>query len=457
MISAANPIRLSELNHLIQFTLEDAFRDLRFGVIAETTGISLYPSKNQCYLTLIEKCDQTDRVVASIKARIWGNSYKCIQCFEATTGQLFKDNIQILLKVRVNYHVQYGLSLEIEDIDPNYTIGQLALSRQAVIQKLLQDNPDHIREQNGVFITHNKGLKFSPVIQRIALISSAQADGYADFLHELYTNRFNFTFDVDEYLAPVQGLEAHKEIYKQLVRIYESGINYDAVVLVRGGGSQLDLQAYDSYLLSRAVARFHLPVITGIGHEKNESVCDLMAKLKTKTPTKAAASIVAHNQIFNERLLLLQKQLVLKTNEILISQELVLNACRTTITSQAKDLLNQQQRLLSTYINATIMLAEKRLQDEKLTLYKYRFNLSCNADNRVKEEQFKLRHYLQSVNYLDPQNILKRGYAVVYRQGKAISDINSLDKGDIIKTRLYVGELESQVTEKIQQTHERES
>ncbi|GEO06636.1 exodeoxyribonuclease 7 large subunit [Adhaeribacter aerolatus] len=448
MIAAPNPIRLSELNQLIGFTLEGAFREQRFGVIAETTGISLYPAKNQCYLTLIEKCTQTDKVVASMKARIWGNSYKCIQGFEEITGQPFKDNIQLLLRVKVNYHVQYGLSLEVEDIDPNYTIGRLALSRQAVIQKLLTDNPDHIREQNGEFITHNKNLKFPPVIQRIALISSAQADGYADFLHELYTNQYNFTFTVDEYLAPVQGLEAHREIYRQLVRIYESGITYDAVVLVRGGGSQLDFQAYDSYLLSRAVARFHLPVITGIGHEKNESVCDLMAKLKTKTPTKAAASIVAHNQSFNEKLLQLQKQLVLKTNEILIVQELILNECRTTISSQVKDKLNQEHRFLNAQINATILLTEKRLQHEKINLLKHKFNLSCNADNRLKEESHKLRRYSQSVNHLDPRNILKRGYAIVYRQGKAITDLNALNIGDEIKTRFYAGEIESQVKKK---------
>lgn len=445
MLSTTSPIRLSQLNQLIQYSLEDTFGEQRFGIIAETTGISLYPAKNQCYLTLIEKCEESDKVIASIKARIWGSNYKCIGCFEEITGQPFKDNIQILLKVRVHYHVQYGLSLEIEDIDPNYTIGRLALSRQAVIQKLLSENPDHIAERNGEFITHNKGLRFPPVIQRIALISSAQADGYADFLHELYTNRFNFSFDVDEYLAPVQGLEAHKDIYRQLVRIYESGINYDAVVLVRGGGSQLDFQAYDSYLLSRAVARFHLPIITGIGHEKNESVCDLMAKLKTKTPTKAAASIVAHNQIFTEKLQQLQKQLVLKTNEILISQELILNACKTIIISQAKDLLNQEQRFLSTQMNATIMLAEKRMQEEKVNLLTHKFNLSCNADNRLKEEQFKLRHYQQSVNHLDPHNILKRGYAIVYRAGKAITDVNSLKPGEVIKTRFTGGEVESQV------------
>jgi exodeoxyribonuclease VII large subunit len=179
-----------------------------------------------------------------------------------------------------------------------------------------------------------------------------------------------------------------------------------------------------------------------------------MARLKTKTPTKAAATIVAHNQIFNERLLQLQKQLVLKTNEILISQEMILNACRTTISSQTKDIVNQQQRFLSAQINATIMQAEKRLQDEKLNLYKIKFNLGCNAENLLKEEQFKLRHYQQSVNHLDPRNILKRGYAIVYRQGKAITGIEKLNIGDVIKTRLYGGEVESQITDIRQPNHE---
>jgi len=446
MLTTTQPIRLSELNQLIQFTIEDAFQQQRFGVIAETTGISLYPAKNQAYLTLIEKCEETDRVIASIKARIWGNCYECIQRFEEITGQPFKDNIQILLKVRVNYHVQYGLSLDVEDIDPNYTIGRLALSRQAVLQKLIKENPEHIREENGEYLTFNKELSFPPVIQRIALISSAQADGYADFMHEIQNNRHGFKFTIDEYLAQVQGLEAHKEMYRQLVRIYESGKNYDAVVIVRGGGSQLDFQAFDSYLLSRAVARFHLPIITGIGHERNESICDLMAKLKTKTPTKAAASIIAHNQCFTEKLLHLQKQLILKTNEILMSQELVLHECKTTIMGKAKDRLNRKHHHLNNQINSTIFMAEKRLQFERMTLLKQKFNLQCHADNRLKEEQFKIRQVKQSVKHLDPQNILKRGYAIVYEQGKAVTNVTGLRLGTTLTTRLFSGEIENIVT-----------
>lgn len=445
MSLAANPLHLSELNQLIQDTIEGTFREQRYQVIAETTGISHYPAKNQCYLTLIEKCDITNQVKAAIKARIWGPRFACIEYFEKTTGQEFKDNIQVLLSVRVHYHVQYGLSLDIEDIDCNFTIGKLALSRQAVIQKLLDENPEHIKEVAGEYLTYNKKLSFPPVIQKIALISSAQADGYADFLHELYHNQYNYGFDVDEYLAPVQGQDAHKEIYKQLVRIFESGKKYDAVVLVRGGGSQLDFQAYDSYLLSRAVARFPLPIITGIGHEKNESVCDLMARLKTKTPTKAAASIVAHNHQFATRLQQLQKQIVLKTNEIIISQELVLNAIQNVFVSQTKDLLNQEQKNLKEKINSAIHAANQHIQHEKVHLLRVQFNLQCNTDNRLKNDKFKLQHLASSLQHLDPKNVLKRGFAMVYKNGKVVTDGQALEKNDIIQTRFYTGDVESKI------------
>ena len=442
------PIRLSELTGLIQLTIEGSFREQRYHVIAETTGIAHYPAKKACYLTLIEKCDLTHTIKASIKARIWGHSFACIQNFEAVTGQVFKENIQVLLQVRIDYHVHYGLSLEIEDIDCNFTIGKLALTRQAVLQKLLDENPEHIREVAGEYLTYNKGLAFPPVIQKIALISSAQADGYADFRHELYQNQYGYRFQVDEYLAPVQGTEAHKEIYKQLVKIFESGIHYDAVVLVRGGGSQLDFQAFDTYLLSRAVARFPIPVITGIGHEKNESVCDLMARLKTKTPTKAAASIVAHNHGFATRLQQMEKQVVLKAHEILVSQELVLNALQTAFISQTKDLLHHQGRLLQMQMNNAIHASGQRLHRENFHLLRMKLQLQGKAENRLVKEDFKLRQIAKTLNHLDPQNILKRGYALVLKDGKALSDASQLKPGMVITTRFYSGEIESQVQPK---------
>lgn len=448
MLTSVTPIKLSELNQLIQDAIDGSFRNQRYGVLAETLGISLYPNKNSCYLTLVEKCDQSETIRASIKAKIWGSFYKCIGLFEETTGQAFKNNIQVLVYVRVNYHPQYGLSLDIEEIDCNYTIGKLALSRQAVLQKLVTDNPEHIFELNGEYLTFNKNLSLPPVIQRIALISSANADGYTDFLHELYTNAHGYTFDVDEYLAPVQGIEAHKELYNQLVRIYESGIPYDAVVMVRGGGSQLDFRSFDSYLLARAVARFPIPIITGIGHEKDESVCDLMAKLKTKTPTKAAASIIGINRFFEEKLLQLQKQVIIKTNEITISQELVLNALQNNLLAVTKETLHKQHKYLQAQINNTIYNAGQRLQTERMHLQSVKFNLHCNSDTRLRTESFKLLQLKSSLTLLDPQNILKRGYALVYQNGKVVNDVEGIKSGSVINTRFYNGEIESKVLPK---------
>lgn len=449
MISApVSPLRLSELTGLIQLTIEGSFREQRYHVIAETTGISHYPAKKACYLTLIEKCDLTHTVKASIKARIWGSSFPCIRNFEAITGQVFKENIQVLLLVRINYHGHYGLSLEIEDIDCKFTIGKLALSRQAVLQKLLDENPDHIREVAGEYLTFNKGLAFPPVIQKIALISSAQADGYADFRHELFHNQYGYHFQVDEYLAPVQGSDAHKEIYQQLVKIYESGKPYDAVVLVRGGGSQLDFQAYDTYLLSRAIARFPIPVITGIGHEKNESLCDLMARLKTKTPTKAAASIITHNHNFASRLLQMEKQVVLKAHEILVSQELVLNALQTAFISQTKDLLHNSARVLQLQMNNAIHACGQRLHQENFRLLRFKLQMQGKAENRLVKEDYKLKQLGKTLDHLDPKNILKRGYAMVLKDGKAVSDARQLEAGTVITTRFYSGEVNSQVISK---------
>lgn len=444
----AHPIRLSELTGLIQLTIEGSFREQRFHVIAETTGIAHYPAKKACYLTLIEKCDLTHTIKASMKARIWGSSFPCIQNFESVTGQVFKENIQVLLLVRINYHLHYGLSLEIEDIDCNFTLGKLALTRQAVLAKLVEENPQHIREIGGEYLTFNKSLSFPPVIQHIALISSAQADGYADFMHELQHNQHGYRFQVAEYLAPVQGIEAHKEIYKQLVKIFESGKAYDAVVLVRGGGSQLDFQAFDTYLLSRAIARFPIPVITGIGHEKNESVCDLMARLKTKTPTKAAASIIAHNHGFAAKLQLLEKQVVLKANEIIVSQELVLNALQSGLISQSKDLVHGQSRNLQQKINQVIHASDQRLHQEKFLVLRTRLQMQAKAESRLVMENFKLRQLSKTVGHLDPGNILKRGYAMVLQNGKAVTSPEQVETGTRIVTRFYEGEIESQVLSK---------
>lgn len=441
------PLKLSQLNQMIQSAINGVFREQTYAVIAETSGIKKYDGKRQCYLTLVEKSDQSNDIVASIQAKIWGNCYHTIRNFEDITGQAFKDNIEVLFKVRVHYHINYGLTVLIEEIDCNYTIGKLALSRQAVLQRLLDQNPDAVQVVNGEFVTRNRKLNFPPVIQRLALISSAQADGYNDFVHELYLNKYQYTFQVDEYFAQVQGNDAPNQICQKLIQIYQSQIAYDVVVIVRGGGSQLDFSAFDSYTVARAVARFPIPIITGIGHERNESICDLMARLPTKTPTKAAATIVAHNRSFEESLLQLQKRVVSKTNEILGTQKLMVQSLYNQIIRKTHESLNKQQQKLQPLTGSIIQMANRMVNNQQFKLAKATYRLSCSAEGYIKGEQHKLENFRNTVKLLSPENVLKRGYAIIFMGDKIIKNAADVKPGESITTIFQDSELISTITE----------
>lgn len=441
------PLKLSQLNQLIQYAIDGVFREQTYAVIAETSGIKNYTDKRQCYLTLVEKADHSNEVVASMQAKIWGNCYHTIRTFEETTGQSFKDNIEILFKVRIQFHIQYGLTVLIEDIDCNYTIGKLALTRQAVLQKLLSQNPDAVQLVNGEYQTRNRKLEFPPVIQRIALISSAQADGYNDFVHELYLNKYQYTFQVDEYFAQVQGTDAANQICQKLIQIYQSQVPYDAVIIVRGGGSQLDFSAFDSYTVARAVARFPIPVITGIGHERNESICDLMARLPTKTPTKAAASIVMHNRAFEEQLLQLQKTVISKTNAILAAQKLILQTIESRVIRKTYDCLNQQQQRLQPLTGTIIQLTTRLVGSQRFKLAKVSYQLSCGSEGLIKTQQHVLLTFRNTVKLLSPENVLKRGYAIVFMGDKIIKNAAEVKPGESITTIFQDSELISTITE----------
>ncbi|RDC63115.1 exodeoxyribonuclease VII large subunit [Adhaeribacter pallidiroseus] len=441
------PLKLSQLNQLIQYAIDGVFREQTYAVIAETSGIKNYLDKRQCYLTLVEKSEHSNEVLASIQAKIWGKCYHTIRNFEETTGQVFKDNIEVLFKVRIQYHIYYGLTVLIEEIDCNYTIGKLALTRQAVLQKLIDQNPDAVQLINGEFLTRNRQLTFRPVIQRLALISSAQADGYNDFVHELYLNKYQYTFQVDEYFAQVQGNEAANQICQQLIQIFQSNIAYDAVVIVRGGGSQLDFSAFDTYTVARAVARFPIPIITGIGHERNESICDLMARLPTKTPTKAAATIVAHNRTFEENLLHLQKRVLSKTNEILGAQKLILQTLHAQVIRYAHQCLHQQQQRLRPLSGIVIQLINRLVYNQRFKLEKVHYRLSCSIESFVKTEQHKLASLRNTIKLLSPENVLKRGYAIIFRGDTIIKNATEVRPGDEITTIFQDSEIISTIKE----------
>ncbi|RIV21556.1 exodeoxyribonuclease VII large subunit [Fibrisoma montanum] len=396
-----SPIRLSDLAFTLEAVVDQQFGGKAVWVVAETSDIKNYPDRNYCFLTLVERETGSagqQETLAKLEACIWRRNYHTIREFETATGVAFARNIKLLLLVSVGFNPVYGLRLEILKIDPSYTLGNLERERQAVLDALLRDHPDLIWQEAGQYITANQLLPRPTVMQRLALITAPNSDGWRDFRHELQTNPFGYAFQVDEYLTQVQGQGAEKAICDQLQRIQNSAIPYDAVIMVRGGGSQLDFGSFDTYQLGHTVAGFGIPVLAGIGHERNVSITDLLCHQSVKTPTKAAAFLIEHNRRFEEGCLHLGDRL----------------------TGAVRDALQN---------------ARERLDSDT---ERFRFVLHTYFRDRHSE----LTEKAVTIRHLDPSNVLKRGYALLLRNGRIITKAADLQPGDNAQLQLSDGLLD---------------
>jgi exodeoxyribonuclease VII large subunit len=321
-------LKLSELVEQIQETIIDRFEGEEYWVSAQITNVKKYESNRRCYLTLEDY--ENGEKTAEMKAVFWSNTYGEIEKFENTTKQIFKNGIEIICKVKIRFHKVYGFNLDVLQIDIAHTIGSLELLRQQTIERLLKENPKTIQLYDGVFKTFNNRLPLPLVIKSIALITAPNSDGQRDFLQETLKNKYGYSFEVKEFLTTIQGDNAHKLILEQLKLIENSKIQFDVVAIVRGGGSQTDFKPFDDYDLSQYVANFPIPVFTGIGHDRNQSIVDLMAR-EQKTPTKVASLFVECNFEFENKLI------ELKTNFFdAIAQQI----------QNAKDDLNHAKRIV---------------------------------------------------------------------------------------------------------------
>ena len=276
-----DPVSLSALNRLIKEKINDSFPGLIW-IIAEISDLNTNRT-GHCYLELIEKSEKKDEVIAKARGTIWSFTYRMIKpYFEEATGQTLKAGIKVLFKASVEFHEIYGFSLNIKDIDPNYTLGDIERKKRETISKL---------ESEGV-IDMNKDTPLPAVPQRIAIISSPTAAGYQDFVHQLENNQESFKIYHHLFPAIVQGDAAVDSIISTFDRIYEHEVLFDAVVLIRGGGSASDLMCFDDYELAYYITQFPLPVLTGIGHERDISVADMVAHTHLKTPTAVAEFII---------------------------------------------------------------------------------------------------------------------------------------------------------------------
>jgi len=345
-------LKLSELVTAIQETIQYQFEGESYWVSAQITNVKKYEGNRRCYLTL-EEYEGTQKT-AEIKAVFWSNTYSEIEKFERLTKQVFKNGIEIICRVKVRFHPVYGLNCDVLEIDAAHTVGSIELEKQKTIARLLTENPSTIQLFDGVFRTYNNRLPLPLVIKTIALITAPNSDGQRDFLQELQQNKHGYTFVIKEFLCTIQGDTAHELILQQLQAIEASGIPFDLVAIVRGGGSQTDFKPFDDYELARTVAAFPFPILTGIGHDRNQSIIDLMAR-EQKTPTKVATLIIDHNFEFENQIIQLKtnffeaikRQLQNASEQLKYAQRIVKLASPQTILQRGFAMVKKNNRIIT--------------------------------------------------------------------------------------------------------------
>lgn len=426
-------LSLVELNMLIRRSVRACLPD-EYWVQAELSDVRSNYS-GHCYLEFVQKDIQGNALVAKARGIIWNNVYVRLKpFFERETGQLFVSGIKVMVKVTVDFHELYGYSLTVVDIDPTYTLGDMARKRKEIISKL---------ENEGI-LTLNKELELPVLTQRIAVISSATAAGYGDFCNQLEHNSFGFVFYPQLFPAVMQGDKVESSIIMALEKIYQSRENWDIVVIIRGGGATSDLSGFDTYNLAAHCAQFPLPILTGIGHERDDTVLDVVSHTRVKTPTAAAEFLINHLRGTAE----------------------VLDGYASFINQTIPDILQREKERLERWVSRIPSQVEIRLQREafrqerlfkrmelawqsRLIREEHRLDLSLRItgalQTRLQREKHRLELFEQRVSAASPDILLKRGYSITLKNGKAVMDASDLKEGDEIVTRLSKGEIRSKV------------
>ena len=398
---------LLELNRLVRESIEFEMPDA-YWVEAELSECR--ESRGHCYMELIQKDELSATPVAKAQAKCWANKWLAIRpYFERTTGQQLHAGMKVLLQVCPQFHEAFGFSWIVNDIDPTYTIGDMARKRQEIIQKL---------KAEGVFDLQ-KELRLPLFCQHIAVISSQTAAGYGDFCNQLADNPYGFQFETQLFPAIMQGEGVEQSIIAALERIYDT--DYDGVVIIRGGGATSDMSGFDTLALAENVANFPIPIITGIGHERDESILDMVSHVRVKTPTAAAALLIEH----------LKEVLDIIDN----SQELI-----TRYAQQKLSTLNSQLAIVSESIPRLFSLVKTR-QESKLDIFEQRMRTSI--ERRLTSESHKIELISEKLKALDPTLLLARGYSITMLNGRAVKDASTLPPGTEIETRLAKGTIHS--------------
>lgn len=450
MADGSSKITLLELNKRLKEGIQNLFPS-GIWVVAEICDMNSNQS-GHCYLELIEKAEGSENIIAKSRATIWSFTYRILKpYFESVTGQRFSPGLKILVLVSVEFHEIYGLSLNIKDIDPSYTIGDLAKRKQEIINRLVDE---------GVFEL-NKELQLPEVCRRIAVISSESAAGYGDFVKQLKNNNRGFKFKVKLFQAFMQGNETERSVIQALEQIYENYTAFDVVVIIRGGGSQAELNYFNNYNIAFHITQFPLPVLSGIGHDRDQTIVDMVAHTSLKTPTAVAEFIISMMSETADYLESLGEQIIELTGNKIIDSKDYLNQMSTNIRNLNKIHVNQIRNryiLLETHFNQRIrnLLPQRKsalnqLQQQFVSRLKYNLMLHKLHLNRtdqklpaatksiIRNKKTKIQIIDSLLSAYNPNNILKRGYSITYYNGKAIHSPQEVQPGETIDTRLKDG------------------
>ena len=431
----AEALTLLELNNMVSEVIDSSFTH-SYWLSAEVSEVR--ENRGHCYLEFVQKDEFSNSLIAKARGVVWHNKWMLLRpCFEQTTGQPLSAGMMLLVQVKLSFHSLYGYTLTVNDIDPTYTLGDIAKRRREIISKLKEEGIDQM----------NKELELPRLLQRIAVISSATAAGYGDFCDQLNANEKGLVFYTRLFPALMQGDGVESSVIAALDAVMNDVLEWDVVVIIRGGGSVSDLSGFDTLRLAEHVAQFPLPVITGIGHERDDTVIDMMAHTRVKTPTAAAELLIHHQEAelslvddFSDRITgYVERRLADERNRL----NLIVGRMPAIYT-----LFHQRQQNRLMQITSLIhrdIVGILQTDKNKLDLITARLPLQVNA--RLQNEQHRLKLISLRLRAVDPVNILKQGYSITQVGGKSLRSVSQLKKGDEMVTFLADGKVVSEVTE----------
>ena len=426
-------LTLFELNSLVREAVELTLPD-SYWVEAELAEAR--ERGGHCYMELVQKDDLGTALVARASARCWRSVWMLVRPhFERVTGESLHAGMKVLLQVHAQFHENYGFSWIVTDIDPTFTLGDMARKRQDVIRRL---------KEEGVFDL-NKELRLSSFANRIAVISSETAAGYGDFCNQLAGNAFGFRFNVTLFPAVMQGGRTEKSIISALNSVNADADGYDCVVIIRGGGAVSDLSAFDSLLLAENVANFPLPVITGIGHERDESVLDMVAHTRAKTPTAAAELLIDNLEHTLDRIEAARTAIVNHVNGRMDFERMRLARVCERIPVLFSLVKTRRYARLDALHERMCSSANRILMAERVKVDRLRSAVIPAVSRKLTAENHRLELLSQRTEAADPARLLKRGYSITLHNGRAVRSASELKDGDLIETRLGTGKVVSKV------------